>query len=285
MAGHFARPFSRLACGGTNGPLDSRTMTHQLSPHHRRFVRALVALALAASGYAAFAEGALAAALTGTYRFDSPQGPIMATIEVRGSRLTGSIDFFGKSTATLDGSVQSESIASGSISFERGNGAFAAALHNDTLELTLFQAGGPRPAATPPLSLRRIVPTAKGLDVVPEAGNEIGDKRLVGSWVYRDEFFSEEDSVARNEYLELHADGTYVLGKSGEVPEAVGELPRAGQARKPESGHWRAEDGTLYFRNKGGAEWFPVGRYAIKAGDRAMRISYERGNRKLWTRQ
>jgi hypothetical protein len=260
-------------------------MSRQLSPHHRRFARTLVALVVAASAYAAFAAGALAAALTGTYRFDSPQGPITATIEVRGSRLTGSIDFFGKSHATLDGSVQSESIASGSISFERGNGAFAAVLHDDTLELTLFQAGGPKPAATPSLSLRRTVPTAKSQDVVPEAGIEIGDKRLIGSWVYRDEFFSEEDAVARNEYLELHADGTYVLGKSGSVPEGVGEPPRAGQARKPESGHWRAEDGTLYFGNKGGVEWFAVGRYAMKADGRSMRISYERGNRKLWTRQ
>jgi hypothetical protein len=240
---------------------------------------------MAASGCAAFAAGALAAALTGTYRFDSPQGPITATIEVRGNRLTGSIDFFGKASATLDGSVQSESIASGSISSERGSGAFAAALHDDILELTLFQAGGPKPAAAPALSLRRTVPSAKGPDAAPEAEIEIGDKRLIGSWVYRDEFFSEEDSVTRNEYLELHADGTYVLGKSGAVPEGAGEPTRAGKGRRPDSGRWRAEDGTLYFGNKGGAEWFPVGRYALKPDGRSMRISYERGNRKLWTRQ
>jgi hypothetical protein len=242
-------------------------------------------LVVSAAGYAAFGSPAFAAAMTGTYRFDSPQGAITATIEVRGGRLTGSIDFFGKSNATLDGSVHSESIASGSISFQQGSGAFSAALHDDTLELTLFQAGGPKPAATPALTLRRTVPSAKSPDVVPEAKIEIGDKRLIGSWVYRDEFVSEEDAVTRNEYLELHADGTYVLGKSGVVPEGAAEPTRAGKARKPEEGHWRAEDGALYFRTKVVAEWFPIGRYAIKADGRSMRISYERGNRKLWTRQ
>jgi hypothetical protein len=260
-------------------------MSRQLSPHRRSLARALVAIVVTASGYTAFAAGAPAATMTGTYRFDSPQGAITATIEVRGSQLRGSIDFFGKSAATLDGNVQSATIASGSISFDRGSAAFTAALREDTLELTLFPAGGPKPAATRPLALRRSVPSANSPDVVPEAAIETGDKRLIGSWAYRDEFFSEEDSVARDEYLELHADGTYVLGKSGEGPEGIGESTRAGKARTPESGHWRAKDGTLYFRNKGGAEWFPVGRYALKADGRSMRISYERGNRKLWTRQ
>lgn len=257
-------------------------MSRQLSPHRRRFARALVAIVVAASGFAAFAAGPLAAGLTGAYRFDSPQGSITATIEVRGSRLTGIVDFFGKANATLDGSLQSESTASGSMSSEHGGGAFTAALHDDTLELTLFQAGGPKPAATPTLTLRRSVPGANSPDVVPEPAIEIGDKRLIGSWAYRDEFFSEEVSVARNEYLELHADGTYELGKSGEVAEGAGESTRASKAA---SGRWRAEGGTLYFRNTGGTEWFPVGRYAMKADGRSMRISYERGNRKLWTRQ
>lgn len=233
--------------------------------------------------FATFASTAFAATLTGTYRFDSPQGPITATIEVHGGRLTGSIDFFGKSAATLDGNVQSENIASGSVSSGQGSGAFAAALHDDTLELTLFQAKGSKPA-TPPLVLRRIVPEGERA-VAPDAVIEIGDKRLVGRWTYRDEFFSEEDSVARNEYLELHADGTYVLGRSGDMQDGAGESTRAGKARKPESGRWRAEDGVLYFMVTRGVDWMPVGRYLLKADGRSMRISYERGNRKLWTRQ
>ncbi|MEO8004294.1 MAG: hypothetical protein ABI771_05275 [Betaproteobacteria bacterium] len=222
--------------------------------------------------------------MTGTYRLDSPRGAITATIEVRGTQLTGSIDFFGKSSATLAGILQDESIASGSISAEHGNGAFAATLHDDTLELTLLQGGGARVGAAPPLILRRIAPAATREATTP-AAIEIGDKRLIGSWAYRDEFFSEEDSVVRNEYLELHADGTFVLGNSAAMAEAGGESSRAGKARQPESGHWHADDGALYFRNKGGADWIRIGRYSLKDKDRSMRISYERGNRKLWTRQ
>lgn len=247
-----------------------------------QFLRTL-AQALAALAFATVTSTTFAAAMTGTYRLDSPQGPITATIEVHGGRLTGSIDFFGKSTAALDGNLQGENSASGSVSSGQGSGAFAAALHDDTLELTLFQAKGSKPA-TPPLVLRRIVASGEHA-IAPDAVIDIGDKRLIGSWTYRDEFFSEEDSSARNEYLELHADGTYVLGRSGDMQDGAGESTRAAKAHKPESGRWRAEDGVLYFMVNRGVDWMPVGRYLLKADGRSMRISYERGNRKLWTRQ
>lgn len=258
-------------------------MSRPLSQRQRGFVRGLAALVVAASGFVAFASPAFSAAMSGTYRFDSPRGPITATIEVRGSRLTGSIDFFGQSSATLEGSVQSESSASGALSFGRGSGAFAATLYDDTLALTLFQAGGPKPA-TPPMVLRRIVPAEKG-PAVEEAAIAIIDQRLIGSWVYHDEFFSEEGSAARNEYLEFHADGTCLLDNGEEVTEGDGESARPGKAPKPRSGRWRTEDGVLYTRNNGSADWVRIGRYAFRDQGRSMRISYERGNRKLWTRQ
>ena len=259
-------------------------MADPLHSRPRTTAQALAALVLAVFGYATLASSAFAAAMTGTYRLDSPHGAVTATIEVHGDQLTGSIDFFGKSTATLDGNLQGENTASGSISSKQGTAAFAATLHNDTLELTLFQGGGAKPGATPSFTLLRTVPATAIVDTTPTAIN-VGDKRLIGSWVYRDEYISEEDSAARNEYLEFHGDGTYVFNKSGDATEGSMRSSAAGKMRKPENGNWRAQDGVLYVMNKGGADWIRVGLYEMKENGRSMRISYERGNRKRWTRQ
>jgi hypothetical protein len=243
-----------------------------------------VALIVTACAIAAIASVTFAAAISGTYRIESPQGAITAIIEVHGNELTGSVDFMGKSSATLSGSLQNENIASGSVTSQQGTGAFAAKIRDDMLELTLFQGGAAKSPAPPPLLLRRMTPVITNAPAA-EPAIEPGDKRLIGSWVYRDEYFGEEDSAPRNEYLEFRADGSYSLGRSGDAMEGSRTAFAARKMRKPETGSWRTEDSELYVKGKGSEDWIHVGRYSMKADGRSMRISYEQGNRKLWTRQ
>jgi hypothetical protein len=51
-----------------------------------------------------------------------------------------------------------------------------------------------------------------------------------------------------------------------------------------ESGQWRARDSILYVMQPDG-QWGRVGRYGMTEDGLTMRIIYDRGGRKLWTRR
>jgi hypothetical protein len=279
MSGRFVM----RTCSVELGRLDSRIMSRRLDLPPHSAAATCVVLAFAIFAIAVGAWGARVAPMTGLYRAEYPQGAIVATLDAQGERLSGSIDFFGKSSARLSGTLQGEYTANGSVTSDAGSSAFSISLRGDKLELAFSVASGAQ-RAMPPLILTRVAAAVESEKPVPPAST-LGDKRLVGSWLHEDEFFGEDAGAPIDEFLEFHADGTYVYRKGQIATDEKKRSFGANRKRKSESGTWRADDGVISVRGAGDDEWIRLGRYAMTEDKRAMRISYDSGNRKLWIRQ
>lgn len=230
-----------------------------------------------------FASFAHAADLAGTYVLENRQGRIVAKLDVRGERLTGTLDVMGKVEMTLTGSVTGDS-ASGTIYSTDGAGTFEAMLHGDVLNLTLSQKDSPsRNAAKVPMQLRR-ADTAPAIAApvapVDDAG---GDRRLVGRWIYQDIVADSDVSFASEEHMAFDADGSYLYEKADTSAYDEDRSFDRGKRGKVERARWRAQDGVLYVLRNG--DWIRIGKYSLSKDGRTMRIAYNAGNRKLWSRQ
>ena len=231
-----------------------------------------------------FASNAGAAGLAGTYVLQGQQGPIVATIEVRGMTLTGNIDLASQGTMNLTGAVTGNR-ARGAVSSKDGAGTFEAAVEGDILDLTIAQEDGPNQrAARLPLRFQRVQPGAatKPAPAAPKDG--AGDARLVGNWVYQDIIVSGDASMASEEYLAFRADGSYFYGKGRSVAGGGNWSWDGGSGQVSERGRWRASDGVLFFLGQNG-QWARVGTYGMTDDGSAMRITYDGGGRKLWSQQ
>ena len=231
-----------------------------------------------------FASIASAAGLAGTYVLQGQQGPIIATLEVRGNVLTGSIDLAGQGTLKLTGSA-TDNRASGTVS-SNGTGTFEAAIEGDVLILLMSQADGPNQRAGP-LPLLQFQRTQAGVPAKPSPGTPNdggGDARLVGNWVYQNLIVSGNASMASEEYLAFRADGSYIYGKGRSVAGGGNWSWDGGGGGVSERGRWRAKDGVLFILGQDG-QWSRVGTYGMTDDRSTMRITYDRGGRKLWSRQ
>ena len=231
-----------------------------------------------------FAFSAGAAGLAGTYLLQGQQGAVVAKIEVSGTAFTGSIDLAGQGTMKLTGTVNGNR-ARGAVASTDGIGTFEAAVEGDILHLVIAQEDGPNQrAARLPLQFQRVRPGA-ATNPSPDAPKDgAGDPRLVGNWVYQNIIVSGDASMASEEYLAFRADGSYFYGKGRSVAGGGNWSWDGGSGQVSERGRWRARDGVLFILGQNG-QWARVGTYGMTDDGSTMRITYDGGGRKLWSRQ
>lgn len=229
------------------------------------------------------------AGLPGTYVLDAGANSFVARFDVKGSVLNGTIDVNGKATLTLSGPARGNS-SRGTVLSSDGNGTYEAIVQGDVLRLTISQEAGPNQrAATVPFVFRRADPIARGkpgtVGPAPSAaGGGAGDPRLVGNWSYQELLGGGGASMAIEELLVFRADGTYAYGKGRAVAGGADWSFDGGSGGDVERGRWRAGDGVLFILDQGG-RWARVGTYGMTDDGSAMRITYDGGGRKLWSRR
>jgi hypothetical protein len=217
-----------------------------------------------------------AAGFAGVYAGEIAGQRSYASLQTSDDRLVGSLDVGAKARINLTGRVR-EGMASGSANSKDGTGAFEAQVEGDTLVLTLSQPEGPKQKAMRVTSrLQRVV--AGG------GARPGGDPRLAGHWSYQNLIVSGNASFASEEHLLFRADGTYVYGKGATAAGATDWSFDGGSGGEREDGLWRAQEGMLFVVGREG-QWMRVGTYAMTEDGRAMRITYDGGGRKLWTRR
>jgi hypothetical protein len=229
--------------------------------------------------------------LTGTYALETQRGLMVVRIEVSGGRLAGTLDVPGTSTIALRGDALGR-YARGAISsaVDVDTGEFEALVEGDTLALKLSYK-----AETVPLRLQRVAtstaapppgaPGPPGKGPAPSPGPPVqtaGDPRLVGTWVSQSMISSGDASMASEQFLVFHADGTYVYG-TGRAVAGGSSWSYEGGGGATERGRWRTENGIYYISTQDG-EWKRVGKYGMTEDGRTMMITNDRGGKKIWNR-
>lgn len=223
-----------------------------------------------------FATLAIAAGLGGTYAIDGQQGRIVANLEEKGARLTGSIDFSGQSRINLVGAITGNT-ARGSATSKDGAGQFEAQVDGDRLSIVISQKDGPnQKAARLPLFFQRTGTQA--------ARHGIGDPRLIGHWSSQNLIVSGNASFASEEHLIFRADGSYMYSKGAAAGGASDWSFDGGQGTDREHGLWRTQEGMLFVQGQNG-QWVRIATYGMTDDGSAMRITYDGGGKKLWSRQ
>lgn len=239
-----------------------------------RFVILLFSLAFGATTHAA--------GLAGTYLLDGPGGQLTIRFEVKGNALTGAMETGGRYVVDFAGTTQGPT-ARGTVTSKDGMGTFEASVEGDVLNVVLSQPAGPNQrAATLPLQLHRAAASKSG--AVKPSGSAGGDPRLVGRWVSQSVITSGTASMASEEFLAFGADGTYALGAGRAVASGSDWTYDGGTGDGTEQGQWRARDGVLFVLAATG-HWVRLGKYGMTDDGTTMRITYDRGGRKLWTRR
>jgi hypothetical protein len=225
--------------------------------------------------------------LPGTYVLDAGGGTLVARIEMKGSTLTGTIDVNGKPSLRLAG-VAKGNVSRGTIVSNDGAGTYEAIVEGDILKLTISQEAGPNQrAATVPFQFRRADGVSGGKPPVPTQAPSkggAGDPRLVGNWTYQELLGGGGTSMAIEEKLVFRADGTYAYGKGRAVAGGADWSFDGGNGGDVERGRWRASDRVLFILDQAG-QWARVGTYGMTDDGSSMRITYDGGGRKLWSRE
>ncbi len=216
-----------------------------------------------------------AAGLDGRFVMQGTQGPIVANLQVRGQRLLGTIDFSGQARINLLGGIQGNG-ARGSATSTDGSGEFEARLTGDTLNIVLSQKEGRDQRA---MSYALVFQRDAGLQ---QAGGP-GDARLVGHWSHQNLIVSGTASFASEEHMLFRPDGSYVYGKGGTAAGGSDWSFDGCRGRDLEHGLWRAEKGVLFVGD--GGRWNRIGTYSFTEDGSAMRIAYDGGGRKIWSRR
>jgi hypothetical protein len=226
--------------------------------------------------------------LTGTYATDTPRGAIVVRIEVVGGQLVGTLDAPGSRRIVLSGTARGP-YARGLISSGGDTGEFEALVEGQILTLRLASR-----TEVVPLRLQRVNQTTATPTPSPESApaprpgppvaDGTGDARLVGTWSAQTMISSGDASMTSEERLVFRADGSYARGSGRAVAGGSGWSYDGGSGGPGEQGRWRTEDGVLYLAGTDGA-WRRIGRYGMTDDGRTMRITYDRGGRKLWNRQ
>jgi hypothetical protein len=216
------------------------------------------------------------AGFSGVYAGDIAGQRSYANLQVSGDKLVGSLDVGAGARINLTGRVR-EGIAGGFANSRDGTGAFEAQVEGDTLVLTISRPDGPKQKAM------RL--TSRLQRVAADGGTRPGgDPRLAGHWFHENLIVSGNASFATGEHLLFQADGTYAYGKGATAAGATDGSFEGGTGGDREVGLWRARDGVLYVVGREG-QWMRVGTFAMAEDGGALRISYDGGGRKLWTRR
>lgn len=228
------------------------------------------------------------AGLPGTYVLEGGANPLVARLAVNGSMLSGTIEVNGKATITLSGPAKG-SWSRGTVVSSDGVGTYEAMVEGDVLRLSLSQDAGPNQrAATVPFVFRRTDSAVRGKQEPsaspPTASGAVGDRRLVGNWSHQELLGGGAASMAIEESLVFRADGTYAYGKGRAVAGGADWSFDGGGGGNVERGRWRAGDGVLYVLDQG-SRWVRVGTYGMTDDGSTMRITYDGGGRKLWSRR
>jgi hypothetical protein len=224
--------------------------------------------------------------LPGTYAVQTPRGVMVVRIEVSGGRLAGTLDVPGTRTIALRGQALGR-YARGTMSSGGESGEFEALVQGETLNLRLSTT-----AQSVPLQLQRVNPSTAavppGPAPAPGPGAAVqtgaGDPRLVGTWVGQTMISSGDASMTSEQFLIFNADGSYMYGQGRAVAGGSGWSHDFGSGSAPERGRWRSEDGILFLAGQGG-QWKRIGRYGMTDDGQTMRITYDGGGRKLWSRR
>jgi hypothetical protein len=118
----------------------------------------------------------------------------------------------------------------------------------------------------------------------PSEPGHASDKRLIGNWVHQNLITSGNASFASEEFLSFRADGAYSYGKGRSVAGGGNWSYDGGRGSGGENGRWRASDGVLYMLDQNG-QWSRIGKYGFTEDLSTMRITYDRGGKKLWSRR
>ena len=118
----------------------------------------------------------------------------------------------------------------------------------------------------------------------PVATGGAGDNRLIGNWVHQNLITSGSASMASEEFLSFRADGSYLYGKGRSVAGGANWSYDGGSGQGSENGRWRASDGVLYMLDLNG-QWSRVGKFGFTEDLTTMRITYNSGGKKLWSRR
>lgn len=227
--------------------------------------------------------------LPGTYAVETPRGNIVVRLDVVGGRVTGTLDVTGSRPLTLSGTALGR-YARGTMSAGGDTGEFEALVEGDTLNMRVSQG-----TESLPLTLQRVnasaaapspgpgPPPSPPPDAGPPAPGQGGDPRMVGTWVGQTLITSGSASMASEEFLVFRADGSYSYGKGRSVAGGSGWSYEGGGG-PTENGRWRAEDSVFYVLQPDG-QWGRVGRYGMTDDGQTMRIIYDKGGRKLWSRR
>jgi hypothetical protein len=230
------------------------------------------------------------AGLAGTYVMESPGGTFVARFDVKGSLLTGTIDIAGQPLLRLSGAAKGNH-SRGTIVSKDGNGEYEAVVQGDLLTLTISQQEGPNQrAASMAFQFQRADAAAAASPPAPApprpAQNDgaAGDQRLVGHWVYQEILGGGGASLTSEEHLVFRSDGNYAYGKGRTVGGGADWSYDSGGGGDVERGRWRAASGVLFVLGQNG-QWARIGTYGMTDDGNAMRITYDGGGRKLWSRQ
>ena len=229
------------------------------------------------------------AGLPGTYVLEAGGGTSIARLEVTGSMLTGTIDVNGRSTLRLAGAAKGN-LSRGTVVSSDGSGSYEAVVEGDVLTLRISQEDGPNQrAASVTFQFRRAdaAVAAKPRAAPPTQaaqGGGAGDPRLVGSWTAQELLGGGGASMAIEEHLMFRADGSYAYGKGRAVAGGADWSFDGGGGGDVERGRWRAGDGVLFVLDPAG-RWARIGTYGMTDDGSTMRITYDGGGRKLWSRQ
>ena len=234
-----------------------------------------------------FAACAGAAGLTGTFSIQAETGVFVASLEERGSSLIGNIDLAGRGLLQLAGTVNGNR-GRGTINASDGKATFEAEVDGDVLTLVISQPDGPRQrAGRGSFQFQRVEASSarqSPIAAVPGGSSAGGESKLVGNWVHQSLITSGSASMASEEFLSFRADGAYAYGKGRSVAGGANWSYDGGRGQGGENGRWRASDGVLFMLDENG-QWFRVGKYGFTEDLRTMRITYDRGGKKLWSRR
>lgn len=224
------------------------------------------------------------AGLSGTYTLDAPGGTFTARIDVKGTTLTGTVDLDGKPLLKLDGLVNG-TYSRGTVASKDGGGQYEAQVQGEVLQLLISQQAGPNQrAASLPMQFRRASAATPAKPSAGTVASAVGDQRLIGHWLSQEILGGGDASLASEEHLVFRADGNYAYGRGRTAGGGADWSFDGGSGGEAERGRWRAEKGVLYLLVPDG-RWARVGTYGMTDDGSTMRIVYDGGGRKLWSRQ
>ncbi|ANM29376.1 hypothetical protein ABI59_06925 [Acidobacteria bacterium Mor1] len=231
--------------------------------HHSAIRAALVVIvALAATSAAA------AGNLSGTWHGELQGVPATLTLEHSADGfLSGEIDAQGY-RYMVTGSV-TDGRAAGVLVDPQAGGQipFEVSRNKEGLRLVLV---GTNPMSGEknyiPLVFRAGAPGSGG-GATGTAGNAGSvPQQLVGLWRMSDSMTSGDASLATESYLELTADGRFVLGGSRVAGGGAGWGGDTGSGGVEERGLWKAEGQVIHIRGTADQPWVPFARYYTEPG-------------------